>query len=400
MGARQVLRVAAGLVALCAVVATAHAEPGDEDIVVIELRPGDPAALRSSRAELIKELGGIAGIAVRADAGLDAALAGEASDQDAIDVRAALDEAREAFGALDCARATAAADRAIDLLAGRQAAGLDDGAALRASWAYVLLCADRDGDTARAQRAAQRLRALGVVQATDAGLTDAVWKKYPEIDASTEALVEVPITTEPAGAAVFVDHLRLGTSPATAHLAPGEHLIAAGESARRASVRVQVGSKSTPVTVALVDRTGTWSHIAGLVAGWRAGATKASGESLASLMQALDVRFALVLAGKDTVQVWALGPDDTKARKVDDGSLSETMAIGSMVLDRVAAWDGNAPDPDRPLLREGDAADYKPKGTPQRWWVYAAIVGAVVVGTSVLYFQDAADDHQTITIRF
>src|SRR5688500_7648891 len=170
MGARQVLRVAAGLVALCALLRPAAAAPGDEDLVVIDLRPGDPAALRGSRAELVTALGGIAGIAVRADAGLDAALAGEASDQDALDVRAALDEAREAFGALDCARATTAADRAIDLLAGRQAVGLDDGSALRGAWAYVLLCADRDGDTARAQRAAQRLRALGVVQASDAGL--------------------------------------------------------------------------------------------------------------------------------------------------------------------------------------------------------------------------------------
>jgi len=402
MGARQVLRVVAGLIVALGVAlgAPISARAGkDEPVIVIDLRPGDPAALRSSRAEVVTAFGGIAGITVRADPGLDAALAAEASDADAIAVRGALDEAREAFGAVDCARTTAAADRAIDLLAGRQAAGLDDGTALRGAWAYVLLCADRDGDAARAQRAAQRLRTLGVVRAEEAGLTDATWKRFPEIDASTEALVEVAITTEPAGATVWVDHAKLGSAPATAHLAPGEHVVAAAAGGQRGATRVTVAGKPVSVALSLADQAGPWSNVAGVVAGWRAGAHLPTADALASVMKALRVRFALILAGdKDAVQVWALGPGDANARKVDTGSTADTMGIGAMILDRVAAWDGRAPDPDR-LLREGDVPG-RARGTPNRWWVYAAIIGAVAVGTGILYAQDAADDHQHITIRF
>ncbi|MCB9573746.1 MAG: hypothetical protein H6709_16830, partial [Kofleriaceae bacterium] len=106
MGARQVSRVAAvGAVALAALAALA-ALPGDaaakrlppppepvahaEPVIVVDLRAGDPEALRPSRAALIDALGGVQGVRVRDDAGLDGALAGEAADLDAASVRAAL----------------------------------------------------------------------------------------------------------------------------------------------------------------------------------------------------------------------------------------------------------------------------------------------------------------------
>ena len=77
------------------------------------------------------------------------------------------------------------------------------------------------------------------------------------------------------------------------------------------------------------------------------------------------------------------------------------MGIGALITDRIAAWDDHAPDPDQPLLRETpDERATHGHGTPQRWWVYAAIVGAVAAGSAVLYFQDAADDHQHITLHF
>jgi hypothetical protein len=76
------------------------------------------------------------------------------------------------------------------------------------------------------------------------------------------------------------------------------------------------------------------------------------------------------------------------------------MAIAAMINDRVVAWDGRAPDPDVPLLYETTGERTGRRNDPARWWVYASIVGAVLVGSGILYLQDTADDHQTITISF
>ena len=372
----------------------------DEPVIVIDLRPGDADGLAASRDELFAELGRISGITVRRADGLDRALAGEASDTDAAEVRAALDEARAAFGELDCKRAAPAADRAIDLLAGRQAAGLDDGLALRGAWAYVLLCADQAGDRSRAQTAADRLRDLGVTSGDQAGISDATWARFPEIDASTDrGLVSLTITTEPAGAAVWIDHREVGVSPVTVHVAAGPHLVAAADGFRRGATRVELAGKDATAAIPLVDRTGPYSAVAGVVKGWRDGALTPTAEALGTVMQSLEVRFALLLVGKSTMQVWALGPRDDKPRKIDDVGRADPMAAVAMITDRVAAWDGNAPDPDLELLVESPE-DRRGKGTPNRWWVYAAIVGAVAVGTTILYLQDAADDYQRIEIRF
>lgn len=401
MGARQVLRVA-GLVALIAAApAPARADVGDEPVVIVDLRPGDAEARRASRAALSKELGGVAGIVVRADPVLDGALAGEAADADAIAVRAALDEARAAFGALDCGKARPAAERAIDLLAARQAAGLDDGPALRGAWAYVLLCAEQGGDRARAQLAADRLRGLGVTRGEEAGIAEATWTRYPEIDASTDRdIVALTIETDPAGAAVWVDHVAVGAAPVTVHVPAGEHVVAAGEGGRRGAARVTVGGKPATTRLTLADQRAAYSDVAGVIAAWRDGVARPDAEALATVLASLEVRVALVLAGTDRVELWGLPPRATKARKLDTHAIADTLAIGATVLERVAAWDGTGPDPDQPIIYEKDLAARGARGTPQRWWVYAAIVGAVAAGTAVLYFQDAADDHQRIEIRW
>lgn len=158
--------------------------------------------------------------------------------------------------------------------------------------------------------------------------------------------------------------------------------------------------KAVTAKLDLVDQAGTHSAIAGVVAAWRDGAAAASAEQLGAVMDTLDVRFALVLAGTDTIQVWAKGPGDRVARKLDDGVDDDVMGIAAMISDRVAAWDGRAPDPDLPLLYETDRERTGRRADPVRWWVYASIVGAVLVGSGILYLQDTADDHQTITISF
>ncbi len=413
MGARRVLQVAAvgvaAWVAIAGAPATARAQAaadgGDgEPVIVVDLRPGDGAARQRLRAALIGELRGVQGLSIAQApgeaGGLDGALAGEAADRDVPALTAALDEARAAFGALDCARTTAAADRAVDLLAARQASGLDDGAALRSAWALLLLCADQAGDRARAQTAADRLRGLGVTDAADAGLSDATWSRFPEIDAQTDRdVVAVTIEAEP-GAAVWVDHAPVGAAPLTVYVAAGEHLVAAGAGSRRAAARVRADRKAVTAKLDLVDQAGTHSAIAGVVAAWRDGAAAASAEQLGAVMDTVDVRFALVLAGTDTIQVWAKGPGDRVARKLDDGVDDDVMGIAAMITDRVVAWDGRAPDPDVPLLYETERERAGRRADPVRWWVYASIVGAVLVGSGILYLQDTADDHQTITISF
>jgi hypothetical protein len=377
---------------------TAHA---DEPVVVIDLRPGDPQALASSRAELRAALGAVQGLTVRDDAGLDAGLGGGGADGDRGEVTARLAEARAAFGDLDCARASAAADRAIDTLAARQASGLDDGGSLRSAWAIVLVCADQDGDRRRAQRASDRLRGLGLATGTDAGIAPAIWDRYPEIDASTDRdIVAVTVDTDPDGAAVWIDHVAIGRAPVTIHLPAGEHVVAAGLGAHRLATRVTLAHKPVTAQLQLVDRSGPHAAVATLVEKWRDGSLSPTAEGLAQVMAAIEVRFAVILAGTSRMQLWALAPGSRKARKIDDASAADTMAIGAMIVDRVTAWDHNAPDPDQPLLVETRADRDRRRGPPEKWWVYAAIVGAVVVGTAILYFQDSAENRQQIVIRF
>jgi hypothetical protein len=398
MGARQVLGVAAGLVAIA--LAWPRAAHADEPVILVDLRPGADEALRASRAALRAELASLGGLVLRDEPGLDEALAGDAQGGDDAAQRAALEEARAAFGDLDCGRALAAADRAVLLGAARQAAGHADRLALRGAWAYVLLCSDRAGDRGRAQAAADQLRALGLDSGDAAGIPAAVWDRFPEIDASTDRDI-VPLTVaEPAGAAVWIDHARVGTAPVTVHVAAGEHVVAVADGTRRGDGRIRAEARPLTVTVDLAEGAGAFAAAAAVVAGWRSGRTQPTAEALGTLMRRLEVRFALLLAGRDTVQVWVLGPGDARPRKLDDASRRDPMAIGAIVVDRAAAWDGRAPDPDRPLLRESPDDRGRRRGTPDRWWVYAAIVGAVAAGTAILYFQDAAEDHQRIEIRF
>lgn len=373
----------------------------DEPIIVVDLRPGDPVDLAGSRASLQDELAKLHGITVKRSPDLDGALSGAAVDQDATRVTAALADARTAFGALDCAKASAAADRAIDDLSARQAAGLDDRQALRAAYAYLVLCADRAGDIDTAVRAASRLRALGVTSGDDVGISAATWSRLPEIDVTGAEIVAVTVEADRPDATVWVDHVAAGTAPVTVYLPAGEHVIAAGKGSSRGATRIPVKGLKQTVSLALTDQRGTWSEVAGLIHAWRDKVSPPTNAGLTAVMAAAKVRFAIVLAGSRTAEVWGKAPKDPVAKKLDSGAVDSPLELAAIVTDRVAAWDGRAPDgelltetpEERAALYGGDRKQPKAK-----WYVYASIAGAVLIGGLVIYSNDAATDKQRITI--
>src|SRR5262249_26286338 len=161
--------------------------------------------------------------------GVDEALAGRDVERDAAALAAAIADAEHAFGALACGDVIPAARQAIGIAAARQAAGRPVPELPRA-WAYVLLCADRDGQLDVAQQAADQLRALG-------GWPDvppAVWAKYPAVDAiAGRDLIELDIDAGEPGAAIWIDFRPAGTSPVHVVVPAGEHVIAAAAGTRR-----------------------------------------------------------------------------------------------------------------------------------------------------------------------
>jgi hypothetical protein len=426
MGAEQVLRAAHRLSASAfvaiAVVAlgasAAHADPrrglprlaqkanrDGEPIAVVDLRAGDPSALAASRSKLIDDLDKVNGIRVKRE--LDGALSGSGSDQDVPEVLAAIEEAQAAFGALDCGRATTAANKAIVALAARQAGGLDDRIALRKAWAYVLLCADRADDTASMAIAVSRLRALGATTADQASIDPKVWNRAPEVDAVADReIVEVTIEADATGATAWIDHVAVGTIGSgglVVYVPAGDHVIAAAVSSRRGAKAVTLAGKQAKVSLALVDRRGKHSDLAGMVKAWRDKVESPTADGLAAVMSHAEVRFAVVLSGNRTAQVWARSDADRVARKLDDSSIDSPLEIGSLIVDKVAVWDGRAPDADYELLTESAEEREQRYGDNDKrrtkWWVYASIAGAALVGGAILYFNETAEDIQRIEIN-
>jgi hypothetical protein len=260
----------------------------------------------------------------------------------------------------------------------------------------VLLCADHDGDHAAAAIAASMLRALGVKDGSEANVGADTWAKYPDVDARTASLVELTVKAD-AGADVWIDLAKIGPAPATAVVAAGDHVIAAASGSRRAAQRVTI-AKATTIELPLVDQSaGSWGDVAAKVAAWRAAAPRPS--DLAGVMRALHVRFAFVLAPGATA-LWAIGPGDSAARALDTPSM-DPAALAALVRERAEAWDGRAPDPDKPLLVEDRSArDNAAVHGKDHWWVYASLIGAVVLGGVVVYAHDSATDHQRVELRF
>src|SRR5512143_4138784 len=164
MGPQQVLRAAALLVLVG--VSSAHAggwsakaKPSSltEHVAIIDLGPNaEDGSVRGKLASAVIDRG----LQPVIGDGVDDALAGIDVDRDGVELAAAMADAAGKFGALQCKDAIASAQTAISLGAARQAAGIAVPELARA-WTYVLLCADRTGDTTTAVAAASALRTLG-----------------------------------------------------------------------------------------------------------------------------------------------------------------------------------------------------------------------------------------------
>jgi hypothetical protein len=396
MGARQVLRVAliAGAIGASAGAARAQMIHRDEPVIVIDARAPEARDRDATRARFGDALDRVKGVHVERGGEQDAALAGEGGD-DAADAAAALAHARDAYGHLDCKTARPAAEQAATIFAARQAAGLgtDDHDDAVQAWAYVMLCADHEGDHGGAAIAASMLRALGAQQTAVALVGADTWAKYPDIDARTASLAELTVDADGGGdAEVWIDLAPAGKAPVTATLAAGDHVIAAAAGTRRGAQRLTV-QWSTKATIALEERSaGSWSDVIRQVRAWRGAAPVAA--DVTALVRSLHVRFAFVLRG-DGVTLWGLGPDDKAARVIETGSLDDAAGLGAIAVSRAAAWDSHAPDTDHLLVEDKGGVVKK-----DHWWVYASLIGAIVLGGVVVYAHDSAQDTQHIELRY
>jgi hypothetical protein len=357
MGPQQVLRTAAcalliaGSSPVSALAGSGWKGTGPklhEPVAVVDLGPGAEWARVQAAA---------------ADGGLDPVLVG--IDRDAIALDGAMHDAEHAFGALKCGDAVKAAKLAIGLAAERQAAGLAV-PELTHAWAYLLLCADKNGDTNSATLAATRLRALGGSTDIDASLL----ARYPDIDAvAGREVVEVEVVPEVAGATVYVDF-----QPATGtHLVlpAGEHVIAAASGARRGYVAGPAVPSQKQVAIPMPDQT-----------------------PLLHDKAAAHTKIALVRRG-DVVEAWG-------ATKLAERPLAEVDQLVAIVVDRLENWD--APAPGQPLLVEDvhtRAAKKIAEGQePTKWWVYATIGGALLAGAIVIYAHESASDTQRVELHY
>jgi len=390
MGPQQVLRAAACLVLVAS--ATAHAER----VAVIDLGPGDASTRRALASAVVD--GGLE--PVYGD-GVEDALAGVEGDRDFLELEAAMADAQSKFGALACKDTITFAQTAIGLGAARQAAGLAVPELPRA-WAYVLLCADRTGDTSLAVLAATSLRALGGSPDVDAKTLD----RYPEIDAlSNREAVEVEIKTD-VPANVFVDFKPVGKSPLKLVLTAGPHIMAAAAGTRRGTVTGTVIRKQPVVSIPLVDQANQWNAVAKRVASWKG--AMPSPAALANVLTAVSAKIAIVRHG-DTIEAWGHAGAAEPLRRLgnEDGirTVDEAAELVSLINDRIQTWNDRAPDPDQPLLVEDPltrrARKARAEGEePTRWWVYATIAGAVAASVLVIYAHDSASDTQHITLHY
>jgi hypothetical protein len=364
-----------------------------EPVAVIDLGPPDDPA---HRAVMQAAVG--AGLEPLTADGLEDTLSGVVADKDAVALAAAMADAEHAFGRLDCKTAVVAAKTAIGLAAQRQAAGLPV-PELTHALAYVLLCADKNGDTNEATVAATRLRALGGSTDIDATLM----ARYPDVDAlSNRVIVEVEVTPEVPGATVYVDFAR--ASGAHLVLNAGEHVIAAASGTRRGYVAGPAVPSQKQVAIPMPDQAGPYGALAARIAGWKG--KMPSDTELAAVLQQVHARVALI-RHDDIVEAWGHGAVSEPVRRLggDEGkrTIGEVDKLANLIADRVTAWNEHAPDPDAPLLVEdvNARAEKKVKGEGgTQWWVYATIGGALLAGAIVIYAHEQATDTQRVEVHY
>jgi hypothetical protein len=397
MGPQRILQAA--VVVVVGVVAglpPAVAAPRERIALIdLGLGPDDPARDQLDAAITVAGLE-----RVRGD-GVEEALAGRAVERDELELAAALASAQRAFGALACGEVTPASQQAIGIAAARQAAGRPVPELARA-WTYVLLCADRDGRLDAAHAAADQLRALGAGSSSQ--VPAAVWARYPEIDAiGDRELVELDLDADVPGAAIWIDHRKVGVAPLHVALPAGEHVIAAASGQKRGWAAGTAIAKQKSLRVPLADVSGPWTELAQRIAGWH-GQTPAPAE-LAWVLARVHARIALIRHG-DTIEAWGQIGSAEAPRAIGAGAapLGEASRVLALVVDRARSWTEHAPDPDRPLLVDSSAeprrARSDPAERPTKWWVYAAIAGAAAISVGAIYLHDSAGDRQRVELHY
>ncbi|MBT8492205.1 MAG: PEGA domain-containing protein [Deltaproteobacteria bacterium] len=312
--------------------------------------------------------------------------------------KAFVDRAGKALADLDCSQARTQSLAAITALATEHALGKPVREPLTRAYGIWLRCAE----PADAQLIIQRLRNLGH-QSAPKGVSPDEWNKAPAIDAQTGVIVAATdITTEPAGAKVFVDHKPVGTSPIKLALAPGRHLITAIAGSRGASERVDAKPPEGKLTIQLPPaRPAVKSDpIAEAEQSWRGRSKALSATEVGKLLRATGKRVALIAVTSGQVQIWALPKDTRFARRVSAAPTNNPKYVAKLVNEWVQAEDGAGIDPSFPLLREdpNQRKDKKKGGRSTEWWVYAG-VGAAVTFASILILADQfADDRQRIEL--
>ncbi len=402
MGLERVLQAAARLTvativtSIVALGMTEAVAAPRERVAVIDLGPEDPA-IRQKLAAAIAA-GGLEPVL---GAGIEDALAGQSSEPDALQLAVAVAEAQRAFGALDCKAAITASRTAIGIAAARQAAGIAVPELAR-GWTFLLLCADRDGDVDAAMTATARLRAFGD---RPAEVPRDVWAKYPEVDTMLDHdRFPVEIKAEVDGAAIWIDFARAGTSPLKITLPAGEHVIAAASGTRRGWAAGTAVRTQASVAVPMPEQRGPHPQLAAKIAGW--GGTLPPPAELGDVLVEVQARVAIVRVG-DRIEAWghvgrseapyAIGGDD------GIGSLADAPRLVAVLADRAQTWNDRAPDPDRPLLVEDPKTRGKRKervDEPTKWWVYAAILGAIGGGATLMLLHDTASNTQRVELHY
>ncbi|HKE16594.1 MAG TPA: PEGA domain-containing protein [Kofleriaceae bacterium] len=391
----------------------ASVEGAADRVGVVDLARGAATERRARRAAIEKQLAGVSGVRPVDDPELRQALAGESVDPQLESGRRALARAQAAFGALDCTHARGEADAALLALAAVQAASGEAGAAnqvnddLRRAHTIRFLCADQGGDRGAAQSAARALRAL---KAGDPprGISDAVWSRYPAIDAAAGVQNgRLSVTTQPAGAAVWIDHAPAGKAPITVSLSEGEHLVAAGSTDPRSGggvarrVTVATGWAPAQLALALPARAASrWRDVEERVAGWRRGTARPGAADVGQLCARAGLSRVVVIDGRGGIQVWVRAAGGEGARVA--GSAGRPEEIAALMA---GPRRGPGIDPSRPLLRETpeeraaiQVQKSGKRGKWQQWWVYAVVIGAAALGAGIVLGNDLGEDRQRIEI--
>ena len=90
-----------------------------------------------------------------------------------------------------------------------------------------------------------------------------------------------------------------------------------------------------------------------------------------------------------------------RAPAVHLGNAADAIEIGALVQDAERQRKQPGIDPDVPLLRESPEEREGRSGegpSRQEWWVYGAIIGAIVVGAGIVAANEFGDDTQRIEI--